>query len=54
MKDYLFQLTMYHDGTIRYDGRQPRNLGEVLRMLAEAADEGKIVWGDTRVWGEPL
>lgn len=54
MNEFLFQLTMYHDGTIRYEGRQPKNLGEVLRILANAADEGGIVWGDSRVWGEPL
>lgn len=54
MNEFLFQLTMYRDGTIRYEGKRPRDLGEVLRILAVAADEGKIHWGDGLVWGEPL
>jgi hypothetical protein len=53
MDDFVFQLTLYRDGTVRYHGKRTEKLGEVLRILAEAADEGKIHWGDGLVWGEP-
>ncbi len=40
------QITLYHDGRIRYSGRTPGDLGEILRLLAVAADEGAIKWTD--------
>lgn len=42
------QITLYHDGSIRYEGRTlaPGDLGYVLRQIADAADAGKIAWGD--------
>ncbi len=46
MSTFLFQLTLYVDGTISYEGKRPKDLPGVLRILADAAEAGGITWVD--------
>lgn len=44
MSGHLLQVTLYPDGRILVSGTPPRDLGCVLRTIADAADAGEITW----------
>lgn len=45
MDNFLFSVTVYRDGTLRVNGHGRREaLPEILRMIAEALEDGRIVF----------
>lgn len=44
---WLFRLTLWPDGTMVAQGARTESLGNALRILADAADAGRITWEGT-------